>query len=316
LFFLIADQMLQKMINMEKNNDHKVVCFGEVLWDILPSGAVPGGAPMNVAYHLHKQQKNPALITSIGIDEKGEQLVKIFSDYGICTDFFQVDYEHETGKVFAEPNEHNEVVYDIVKPVAWDYIKWEDDFENLVSNANYFVFGSLASRNNVSKKTLFQLLEYAENKVLDINLRAPHFNRRIVEELLSKADFLKLNLAELELITGWFSKHTSIEDRVRSITDKFKIQNMVVTMGGDGAVLYYNGNEYVQKGYKVDVVDTVGSGDAFLAGLLARLLDNASPVNALEFASGLGAFIAMQKGACPVYNVDEIYNLLKTGVVQ
>jgi fructokinase len=308
--------MLQKMINMENNNDHKVVCFGEVLWDILPSGAVPGGAPMNVAYHLHKQQKNPALITSIGIDEKGEQLVKIFSDYGICTDFFQVDYEHETGKVFAEPNEHNEVVYEIVKPVAWDYIKWEDDFENLVSNANYFVFGSLASRNNVSKKTLFQLLEYAENKVLDINLRAPHFNRRIVEELLSKADFLKLNLAELELITGWFSKHTSIEDRMRSITDKFKIQNMVVTMGGDGAVLYYNGNEYVQKGYKVDVVDTVGSGDAFLAGLLARLLDNVSPVNALEFASGLGAFIAMQKGACPVYNVDEIYNLLKTGVVQ
>ena len=308
--------MLQKMINMENNNDHKVVCFGEVLWDILPSGAVPGGAPMNVAYHLHKQQKNPALITSIGIDEKGEQLVKIFSDYGICTDFFQVDYEHETGKVFAEPNEHNEVVYEIVKPVAWDYIKWEDDFENLVSNANYFVFGSLASRNNVSKKTLFQLLEYAENKVLDINLRAPHFNRRIVEELLSKADFLKLNLAELELITGWFSKHTSIEDRVRSITDKFKIQNMVVTMGGDGAVLYYNGNEYVHKGYKVDVVDTVGSGDAFLAGLLARLLDNASPVNALEFASGLGAFIATQKGACPVYNVDEIYNLLKTGVVQ
>ncbi len=301
---------------MEKNSDHKVVCFGEVLWDILPSGAVPGGAPMNVAYHLHKQQKNPALITSIGIDEKGEQLVKIFSDYGICTDFFQVDYEHETGKVFAEPNEHNEVVYDIVKPVAWDYIKWEDDFENLVSNANYFVFGSLASRNNVSKKTLFQLLEYAENKVLDINLRAPHFNRRIVEELMSKADFLKLNLAELELITGWFSKHTSIEDRVRSITDKFKIQNMVVTMGGDGAVLYYNGNEYVQKGYRVDVVDTVGSGDAFLAGLLARLLDNASPVNALEFASGLGAFIATQKGACPVYNVDEIYNLLKTGVVQ
>ena len=308
--------MLQKMINMEKNNDHKVVCFGEVLWDILPTGAVPGGAPMNVAYHLHKQQKNPALITSIGIDEKGEQLVKIFSDYGICTDFFQVDYEHETGQVFAQPHEHNEVVYDIVKPVAWDYIKWEDDFENLVSNANYFVFGTLASRNHVSKKTLFQLLEYAENKVLDINLRAPHFNRRIVEELLSKADFLKLNIAELELITGWFSKHTSIEDRVRSITDKFKIQNMVVTMGGDGAVMYYNGNKYMQKGYKVDVVDTVGSGDAFLAGLLARLLEKASPVNALEFASGLGAFIAMQKGACPVYNVDEIYNLLKTGVVR
>jgi fructokinase len=308
--------MLQKMINMENNNDHKVVCFGEVLWDILPSGAVPGGAPMNVAYHLHKQQKNPALITSIGIDEKGEQLVKIFSDYGICTDFFQVDYEHETGKVFAEPNEHNEVVYEIVKPVAWDYIKWEDDFENLVSNANYFVFGSLASRNNVSKKTLFQLLEYAENKVLDINLRAPHFNRRIVEELLSKADFLKLNLAELELITGWFSRYTSIEDRIKSIKEKFGISNMVVTMGGEGAFLYFNGNEYKHKGYKVTVADTVGSGDAFLAGLIAKLLDNTSPTEALEFASGLGAFIASRTGPCPKYNVEEIYNLVQAGTIQ
>jgi fructokinase len=297
-------------------NNHTVVCFGEVLWDILPSGSVPGGAPMNVAYHLHKQQKSPAVITSVGNDESGNELIRIFSEYGVCTDFFQLDNEHETGKVYAEPNEHNEVAYDIVKPVAWDFIRWEDRCQALVANAYFFVFGSLAARNHESKNTLLKLLECANTKVLGINLRAPHFNRRIVEELLSKADFLKLNLAELELITGWFSKHTSIEDRARSITDKFKIQNIVVTMGGDGAVLYYNGNEYVQKGYKVDVVDTVGSGDAFLAGLLARLLDKASPVNALEFASGLGAFIAMQKGACPVYDVDEIHNLLKTGVVQ
>ena len=296
---------------MEYNDVHKVVCFGEVLWDILPAGAVPGGAPMNVAYHLHKQQKNPALITSIGIDERGEELVKIFSDYGVCTDFFQVDYKHETGKVFAQPNEYNEVVYDIIKPVAWDFIKWEDDYEALVSNAIYFVFGSLAARNAESKKTLLQLLEIAENKVLDINLRAPHFNRRIVEELLNKADFLKLNLAELELITGWFSKHSKIQDRINSLTDKFKIQNIVVTMGGDGAIMYYNGQEYLHNGYNVTVVDTVGSGDAFLAGLISKLLDNASPADALEFASALGAFIATQKGACPAYDITAIDDILR-----
>ena len=295
---------------MENVNNHKVVCFGEVLWDILPSGAVPGGAPMNVAYHLHKQQKNPALITSIGIDERGEELIKIFSGYGVCTDFFQVDYEHDTGKVFAEPNEHNEVVYEIVKPVAWDYIKWEDDFYKLVSQAEFFVFGSLAARNDVSKKTLLQLLESAKNKVLDINLRAPHYNRRIVEELLSKADFLKLNIAELELITGWFSSFTAIEDRVKSITDKFNIQNIVVTMGGDGAILFYNGNAYLHKGYKVKIADTVGSGDAFLAGLTAKLLDNTTPAKALEFASGLGAFIATKNGACPNYSLAEVDNLI------
>ena len=137
---------------MEDVNTHKVVCFGEVLWDILPSGAVPGGAPMNVAYHLHKQQKNPAVITSIGIDEKGEELINIFSEYGVCTDFFQVDYDHETGKVYAEPNEHNEVVYDIVMPVAWDFIVWEDSFGDLVSNAEFFVLEASQQETRFQKK--------------------------------------------------------------------------------------------------------------------------------------------------------------------
>ena len=172
---------------MENLTDHKVVCFGEVLWDILPSGPVPGGAPMNVTYHLHKQQKNPALITRIGLDDKGKELHNIFSDHGVCTDYFQIDYDHETGKVYAEPNEHNEVVYDIVMPVAWDFIQWEDSFENLISNADFFVFGSLSARSQVSKNTLLKALETAKNKVLDINLRAPHFNRRICRRTIIKS---------------------------------------------------------------------------------------------------------------------------------
>jgi fructokinase len=222
---------------MQGKNIHQVVCFGEVLWDILPSGAVPGGAPMNVAYHLHKLNKNPALITRIGIDERGQELMNIFSGQGVCTDFFQVDDKYETGKVYATPNEYNEVVYDIVKPVAWDFITWDDVFTDLIANAEFFVFGSLAARSKVSKDTLFRLLETAKNKVLDINLRAPHYNRRIVEQLLRKANFVKMNLAELELITGWFSNYTSIEDRLKSIGEKFRLTNMMVTMGGDGALL-------------------------------------------------------------------------------
>ncbi len=301
---------------MPDKNIHKVVCFGEVLWDILPSGSVPGGAPMNVAYHLQKLNKNPALITRIGIDDKGQQLMKIFSDQDVCTDFFQVDNKYETGKVFANPNEYNEVVYDIVKPVAWDFIGWDDAFTELVSNAEFFVFGSLAARNKVSKDTLFKLLENAKNKVLDINLRAPHYNRRIVEQLLRKANFVKMNLAELELITGWFSNYTSIEDRLQSIADKFKLSNMVVTMGGNGALLLMNGDITKHPGFKVDVVDTVGSGDAFLAGLLSQLLDNAGSEASLEFASGLGAFIATHTGACPGYEVEEIKELIQRNTVK
>src|SRR5687768_10358763 len=103
---------------MSENIKHRVICFGEVLWDVLPNGAVPGGAPMNVTYHLHKQKKNPALITRIGNDKKGKDLVEIFSAHGVTTQHFQMDNEHETGIVYAHPNEHNEVLYDIVKPVA------------------------------------------------------------------------------------------------------------------------------------------------------------------------------------------------------
>jgi fructokinase len=290
------------------SDNHKVVCFGEVLWDIFPSDAVPGGAPMNVAYHLHKQHKNPVIITAVGNDKKGKELLDIFSGYGLCTDFIQTDPQHETGKVFAKSNEDHEVVYDIIKPVAWDFIKWNAALGELVSHSEYFVFGTLASRSAESKNTLLKLLESAKTKVLDINLRPPHFDKNIVEELLTKTDLLKLNLSELELITEWYSRFSDIKDRVIFLTNKFNIKNVVVTKGGDGAVLFYNGNEYTHRGYKVEVADTVGSGDAFLSGLLGKLLDHAAPEEALEFAIRMGSFIATQKGACPDYDIDVVRN--------
>jgi fructokinase len=294
---------------MENINKHRVVCFGEILWDILPSGAVPGGAPMNVAYHLYKQNLNPALITKIGIDDEGKKLVDIFSNNGVCTDYFQVDYEYETGKVYATPNVRNEVSYNIAMPVAWDFIQQEDGLKELVDAADVFVFGSLAARNKVSYDTLFSLLEIAKNKVLDINLRAPHFNKQVVKDLLEKADFVKMNQDELELITGWFADFSSTEDRMKSLAERFSISNMIVTMGGDGAILLMDGEMVTHKGFTVDVEDTVGSGDAFLAGLLSKLLNNTEPKEALDFASRLGAFIATQRGGCPEYKIQDIENL-------
>jgi fructokinase len=290
---------------------HRVICFGEVLWDILPSGAVPGGAPMNVTYHLHKQGKSPALITRIGDDEKGRELKDIFASYGVCTDYFQTDDQHETGKVFAHPNEHNEVVYDIVKPVAWDFIEWKQDYADLVAKADYFIFGSLTARSPVSKHTLLQLIEAAKHKVLDINLRVPYYDKDIVEELLGKTDFLKLNSGELELITNWFGSYTNVNDSIQLLADRFSLPVIVVTMGGDGAVLYKNGKFYKHPGFVVKVRDTVGSGDAFLAGLLSKLMNNESPDDALLYANALGAFIATQTGACPSYTIDNVITLIK-----
>jgi fructokinase len=293
---------------------HEVVCFGEVLWDILPTGAVPGGAPMNVAYHLHKLKQFPAVITRIGDDEEGKELRNIFFEHGISTDYFQIDKEHETGKVYAKPNEHNEVTYDIVQPVAWDFIEWKDEFEILLKGSQYFVFGSLAARNKQSRDTLFRALDCANTKVLDINLRAPHYDPGIVQDLLNHAEFLKMNAAELELIAGWYAAYSNIEDRIKLIRDRFNIHNIIVTMGGDGAMLYMNNRMMRHNGFKVNVMDTVGSGDAFLAGFLSRIIAMESAGSALEFASAMGAFIATKKGACPDYDVADVYSLIKLAV--
>ncbi|RYZ46247.1 MAG: carbohydrate kinase, partial [Sphingobacteriales bacterium] len=150
---------------------YPVVCFGEVLWDILPTGKEPGGAPVNVAYHLQQHKKRPAVITAIGNDEEGRQLRSIFEERGIDTSGFTVDPHHETGKVYATADADHNMRYDIVQPVAWDFIPLVRESQQLVADADCFVYGSLAARSSTSRNTLMQLLEAANTTVFDINLR-------------------------------------------------------------------------------------------------------------------------------------------------
>lgn len=297
---------------MDPTSQHPVVCFGEVLWDILPNAELPGGAPMNVAYHLKKLGSNPALITKIGIDDYGKSLVDILSVGGVSTEFFQVDYSRSTGLVYANTNDHNEVIYDLVYPSAWDFIEWNDEYEPLLTKADFFVFGSLTSRNKESRDTLYELLEIANTKVLDINLRPPHFTRSHVEYLLQKTNVLKMNEAELDLITGWFSPYKVIEDRMNLVQEKFNIKTLIVTMGGDGAIVKDKENIYRHRGFKVKVADTIGSGDSFLAGYIHQILNGATAEDALAYASCIGAFIATQSGACPPYELSQITQLFQS----
>jgi fructokinase len=291
--------------------EYKAVCYGEILWDVLPSGAKPGGAPMNVAYHLQKLGVTATLISKIGKDSWGNELIALLQKQTIDTGYIQIDLEHATGMVNAYIREGNEVEYDIVFPVAWDFISMQQALISLVQQAKYFVFGSLASRNDVSGNTLLELLEAANTKVLDINLRSPHFKRNTLETLLNKADILKLNEHEVNLIAGWLSKFDSLQDRVKSIQEHFEIATILVTRGGHGALVNERGNFYEHPGYKVRVEDTVGSGDAFLAAYLFKLDNNKTPQESLAFANALGAFIATQPGACPIYSLEMVYDLIE-----
>lgn len=291
---------------MTEKKYHPVICFGESLWDIVPENKLAGGAPVNVAYHLQKLGKNPAVISRVGYDKLGSELVRFFEAKGVCTDYFQIDYSAPTSTVLAEVKPGDETLYDILKDVAWDHISYENTLATLTANADYFVFGSLASRSRQTRETLFHLLASAKTKVLDINLRTPFYNRNIITQLLDQTDILKLNLEELELITGWFSSFINAEDRIKALKEHFELKTIIVTKGAKGAVLNSGENFYQCQGIPVTVMDTIGSGDAFLAAILSKMIDNVPIAESLEFANRLAAFITTKKGGCPEYELSDV----------
>lgn len=296
---------------MEEINQ-QVVCFGEVLWDILPDSKLPGGAPMNVGYHLHQHNVNTGIITSIGDDEDGRELKRWFRERGINTEYFQVTSNHSTGKVYAFPDKNGNMQYEIVKPVAWDFIAVNQENEVLVNQAEYFVYGSLASRSSQSRQTLLKLLEYPVIKIMDVNLRPPHYDRELLMVLMLKADILKLNEDELSLISIWMNMGNDVKNNIKKIGEQLNIGTIIITRGANGALVFTAGRFYEHPGYKVVVADTIGSGDAFLAGFIVKIIEGFGVDQSLDYAARLGAFVASRKGGCPDYAIPEVMIKVQT----
>jgi len=279
-----------------------IICFGEILWDNLPSGRKPGGAPMNVAYHLNRVGANSQLISRVGDDNSGRELRAFSSLIGLSQTFLQTDTVYPTGEVMATVKENHEVVYDIRLNAAWDYITWDPEFLRIATEADAFVFGSLAARNGKSRETLLNLLETARYKVFDINLRAPHYDKEVLQLLLPKANLLKINSDELTLLTDWFYKNGAPEsDSISFLQQSFGINEVIITKGADGASFYQGETAYQGAAFQVKVADTVGAGDSFLAAFLYQKLKGTPIPETLNYALGMGGFIASQQGACPPY---------------
>jgi len=283
-----------------------VFCFGEVLWDIFPEGARAGGAPFNVAYNLMRMGIDSRMISRIGDDELGKALLEKVAAWNIPTSYIQMDHQYPTGTVLASIDEHNEAHYDIIAPVAWDYIELHDKYLQEVASADAFVFGSLGARHEVSRNTLFKVLETARYKVFDVNIRMPFFSLPMAKELMRHSDLVKMNKAELRTMLGFLGKdYTSEHDSIRYIQEQFNIAEVIISKGSKGAV-YYNPDEYYEvSAVNIVVQDTVGSGDSFLAGFLAKKLMGGTPAEAMQQAAALGAFITAKEGACPDYSLQD-----------
>ncbi len=284
-----------------------VVCYGEVLWDILPTQTKPGGAPMNVAYHLRKFGIDSRMISRVGADELGNQLTQLLDGWSIPAHYCPADREHGTGKVNAQVLPNNEMSYTIMQPVAWDFIEWNEGQARLVRESDAFVFGSLVTRDETSRKTLYKLIEEAKFKVFDINLRPPFYSQEVLEYLLGKCDLLKLNENELALLSQWYPAGSDMEENcVRFLQKKFNIDEVIVTKGSEGATYYTLTESCSFPGYQVTVKDTVGSGDSFLAAFLAKKIQGATPAEGMKYAAALGAFVASHEGACPAYEIEQL----------
>ncbi|MEY8848131.1 carbohydrate kinase [Psychroserpens sp. XS_ASV72] len=287
------------------------ICFGEVLWDVFPDKKVIGGAPLNVALRLQSFEIDTSIISAIGQDKLGKNLISFISEHGLQTNLIQYSEQYPTGTVEVFLDTEGSASYKIKKPVAWDYILHNDKNSKAVSEAEVLIFGSLACRNIRSRDTLMELLSKANFTVFDVNLRPPDYTIAFVLELMNRSDFIKLNDEELHLISTHLGfENKSMEDQVKSLAKHTQTKNICVTKGSKGALLFLDGLFYNNTGYKVKVKDTVGAGDSFLAALVYKLLFKKSePHIALDFACKVGALVASKKGASCDVSQKEIEKL-------
>ncbi len=289
-----------------------ITCFGEVLWDVFPTYKKIGGAPLNVALRLQSFDYNTFIISKIGNDGLGEELVEYSKEKGVDTSAIQVDSTLKTGVVNVSLDNNGSASYEIEYPVAWDKIEVTNKSITIVKSSEALIFGSLACRDNVSKDTLLQLLKYAPFKVFDVNLRPPFYSMNLILELMNLSDFIKCNDEELSKICrALHFDSTAIIEQVKFLSQHTDTCQICVTKGKDGAVLFYKNQWYTHSGYPVKVNDTVGAGDSFLAALISKLLQREAPKEALSFATAVGALVASKEGANPALSQLEIVNFVR-----
>lgn len=279
---------------------HTVVGIGEVLWDSLPEGLFLGGAPFNVCYHLCELGHESFLVSAVGHDALGEEAEARIRRFGMPTEGLQVNEEHPTGRVPVRLDASGTPTYEILQPVAYDAIELTDTVRGLVDRAEVVVFGSLAQRSAPTRQTIEYACCAPALKCFDLNLRAPFDDAAIVLASLEASDLVKLNAEELRSVAEWAEIARDDErETMSTLAQKYRIATMCVTRGDAGALLLNAGRFHEHSGYRVDVIDTVGAGDAFLAGLLDAYFRGESPDLWLEWANRCGAYVAAAAGATP-----------------
>jgi fructokinase len=287
------------------NKKIKVAGIGEVLWDKLPQGDVLGGAPANVAFHASQMGAESYIISAVGNDNLGNEIISRLSVKGINLLINRVAYP--TGTVKVTLHEHGVPDFIITEDVAWDYIKLTSESSDLAWQLDAVCFGSLAQRNHVSHNSItkfLDLLPHRTLKIFDINLRQNFYTKQLINDSLTTSDILKINDDELLILSELFEMKGDEEYLCRKLLDTYELELVVYTCGAKGSFLFGENEKSYLKTPVVKVKDTIGAGDSFTAALMVSLLNGCDLSECHLLAVDIASFVCENDGAMPEYSKD------------
>lgn len=281
-----------------------VVGMGEALWDVLPEGKKIGGAPANFAYHVSQFGLPSCVVSAIGDDALGKEIIENFTSKGLDQLIAEVPYP--TGTVQVKIDQTGIPLYDIKENVAWDNIPYTEHLDALAKRTKAVCFGSLAQRNVVSRETINNFLDTMPKDddsliVFDVNLRQGFYNKEILCKSMQNCNILKINDEELITVSRMFGyPGIDLQDKCWILLGKYNLKMLILTCGINGSYVFTPGNVSFQPTPKVEVADTVGAGDSFTAAFIASILKGKSVTEAHSIAVKTSAFVCTQKGAMPI----------------
>ena len=280
-----------------------IVGMGEVLWDMLPEGKKIGGAPANFAYHVSQYGFDGCVVSAVGDDKLGNEILESFNNRRFNYLIQRVPYP--TGTVQIELDEAGIPCYEIKENVAWDNIPFTDDLEKLAKKTRAVCFGSLAQRNTVSRETINRFLDVMSDaagqyRVFDVNLRQGFYDKEILCNSMKRCNILKINDEELVAVSRMFEyPGIDLEDKCRALLSEYGLEILILTCGLNGSYVFTRENVSFVNTPKIEVADTVGAGDSFTATFISAILKGKSIREAHELAVEVSAYVCTQNGAMP-----------------
>lgn len=290
---------------------NNIAAYGEILYDIYANSRSLGGAPLNFIYHINKITGSGRIISRVGKDPLGREAIDFLNSEGILTESIQIDDELPTGTAVVSLNEKGEPTFNIEQKRAYDFINIsEENRIRIAQITECLYFGSLAQRNEVSRKSLHSFFNKNIKYFFDINIRQNFYTKEILSRSLNTANVVKLNLDELRLLERlYFKKESDIQTASKNLIDKFDIELLAVTKGAAGSIMLRDGEVSEHNSEPGRVIDTVGAGDAFAAITCIGYVYNWNLEKLNKLANEFASQICLINGAIP--KDDSVYDRFK-----